>query len=254
MAVFVAEEFEQIAGSISFSAPKIPVISNVTGKELTGEEATSPAYWAAQVRNPVRFVDGLKALAASGAEVMLELGPDPVLTAMSAQLEDPPAAFSLLRKGQPIVSEQHRDKLHAHEACSTAVEGLAWQRAYERMVHEMLRSGMDVRDIAKAPMPAVIRETDYVVGLARSLVQAAQDVPELLACDLKLESGAQGTIKDGIAYCESVRDYVSRDLLQMILDDTEEHIDFLETQIGLHDNLGAERYGMLNAKPADQAE
>ena len=69
-----------------------------------------------------------------------------------------------------------------------------------------------------------------------------EDVPELLACDLKLESGAQGTIKDGIAYCESVRDYVSRDLLQDILDDTEEHIDFLETQIDLIDKVGLQNY------------
>ncbi|MGH2958687.1 MAG: type I polyketide synthase, partial [Solirubrobacterales bacterium] len=94
------EEFEALAGEISFSAPKIPVISNVTGKELSEEKATSPAYWASQVRQPVRFLDGLQALTTSGAAVMLELGPDPVLTAMSAQLDDPPRAFSLLRKGQ----------------------------------------------------------------------------------------------------------------------------------------------------------
>lgn len=69
-----------------------------------------------------------------------------------------------------------------------------------------------------------------------------EDVPELLSCDLKLESGAQGTIKDGIEYCESVRDYVSRDLLQAILDDTEEHIDFLETQLDLIDQVGLQNY------------
>ena len=74
----------------------------------------------------------------------------------------------LLRKGQPIVSEQHRDKLHAHEACSTANEGLAWQRAYERMVHEMLRDGVDVQTIANASMPSAILERDYVVGLQLS--------------------------------------------------------------------------------------
>ena len=69
-----------------------------------------------------------------------------------------------------------------------------------------------------------------------------ENVPELLECDLKLESGAQGTIKDGIAYCESVRDYVSRDILQGILDDTEEHIDFLETQIELVGKVGLQNY------------
>ena len=69
-----------------------------------------------------------------------------------------------------------------------------------------------------------------------------ESVPEMLECDLKLESGAQGTIKDGIAYCESVRDYVSRDLLQDILDDTEEHIDFLETQIELLGKVGVQNY------------
>ncbi len=69
-----------------------------------------------------------------------------------------------------------------------------------------------------------------------------ENVPELLKCDLQAETGAQATIKDGIAYCETVRDYVSRDLLQGILDDTEEHIDFLETQIDLVGKVGLENY------------
>lgn len=69
-----------------------------------------------------------------------------------------------------------------------------------------------------------------------------ETVPEALACDLALERGAQQTIKDGIACCEGVRDYVSRDLLQKILDDTEEHIDFLETQLELIDKVGVQNY------------
>lgn len=73
-------------------------------------------------------------------------------------------------------------------------------------------------------------------------LNVGEDVPELLRCDLKAEYGAQATIKAGIAHCESVRDYVSRDLLQKILDDTEEHIDFLETQIDLVDKVGLQNY------------
>jgi len=69
-----------------------------------------------------------------------------------------------------------------------------------------------------------------------------EDVPEILQCDLGAETGAQATIKAGMAHCESVRDYVSRDLLQEILDDTEEHIDFLETQIELVNKVGIQNY------------
>ena len=69
-----------------------------------------------------------------------------------------------------------------------------------------------------------------------------EDVPEALRCDLSAEVGAQATIKAGIAHCETARDYVSRDLLQGILDDTEEHIDFLETQIDLIDKVGIQNY------------
>ena len=69
-----------------------------------------------------------------------------------------------------------------------------------------------------------------------------ESVPEMLSCDLQSETGAQATIKAGIAHCESARDYVSRDILQGILDDTEEHIDFLETQIDLLGKVGLENY------------
>ncbi|CAN7662314.1 MULTISPECIES: bacterioferritin [unclassified Acidovorax] len=73
-------------------------------------------------------------------------------------------------------------------------------------------------------------------------LQVGEDVPEILACDLSSEKGAQATIKEGIAHCETVRDYVSRDILQKILDDTEEHIDFLETQIELIAKVGLQNY------------
>ncbi|MEW6098748.1 MAG: bacterioferritin [Pseudomonadota bacterium] len=69
-----------------------------------------------------------------------------------------------------------------------------------------------------------------------------EDLVEVLKCDLQMEQSAQATLKEGIAYCESVRDYVSRELLEDILQDTEEHIDFLETQLGLVDQVGVQNY------------
>ena len=69
-----------------------------------------------------------------------------------------------------------------------------------------------------------------------------EDALEVLHCDLKLESASQATVKEAMAYCESVRDYVSRDLFQHILDDTEEHIDHLETQLELAAKVGLQNY------------
>lgn len=69
-----------------------------------------------------------------------------------------------------------------------------------------------------------------------------ENVPECLAGDLKLEQGAHADTKAAITYCESVHDYVSRDILEAILDDTEGHIDFLETQLELIAKVGAQNY------------
>jgi bacterioferritin len=69
-----------------------------------------------------------------------------------------------------------------------------------------------------------------------------QTVPEVLQGDLGLERTAQQTLKEGIAHCESVRDYISREILVEILDDTEEHIDWLETQLGLIGEVGLPNY------------
>ena len=73
-------------------------------------------------------------------------------------------------------------------------------------------------------------------------LQVGETLLEALACDLRSEQAAQTTIKEGIATCEAERDYVSRELLQHILDDTEEHIDFLETQLELAAKVGEQNY------------
>jgi bacterioferritin len=69
-----------------------------------------------------------------------------------------------------------------------------------------------------------------------------QAVPEILQADLSLEQMSQQALKAGVAHCESVKDYVSRAVLVDILDDTEEHIDWIETQLELVDKVGLQNY------------
>jgi bacterioferritin len=69
-----------------------------------------------------------------------------------------------------------------------------------------------------------------------------EQVKEMLGSDLKLERDSTPLVREAIAYCESCRDYVSRELLEAILTGEEEHIDWLETQLTLIDTIGLQNY------------
>ena len=83
-------------------------------------------------------------------------------------------------------------------------------------------------------------------------LRIGETVEELLKADLALENEAMPQLRDGIAYCEQIRDYISRDLLQSILDSEEEHVDFLETQFELIERMGIQNYVQLQSKPANE--
>ncbi|MCB1938127.1 MAG: bacterioferritin [Rhodocyclaceae bacterium] len=76
-----------------------------------------------------------------------------------------------------------------------------------------------------------------------------ENVPECLAADLKLELGARADLVDAVTQCESCKDYVSRELFESILEDTEEHIDYLETQLELVDRVGLPNYLQSQMEP-----
>lgn len=69
-----------------------------------------------------------------------------------------------------------------------------------------------------------------------------ENTQEILQCDLKIELKAIPDLREAIAYCESVRDYASRELLERILESEEEHVDWLETQLSLITTVGLENY------------
>jgi bacterioferritin len=73
-------------------------------------------------------------------------------------------------------------------------------------------------------------------------LQIGENVPEMLRADLSLEQSARPMYQEAIAHCESVQDYISRELLEDILEGEEEHIDWLETQLGLIDTVGLQNY------------
>jgi len=92
----------------------------------------------------------------------------------------------------------------------------------------------------------VIERTLFLEGLPNLQIlgklRIGEDVPEMLQCDLDLELDALPDLQAAITYCESHKDFVSRDLFDSILKSEEEHVDWLETQLGLVDSMGVENY------------
>jgi len=82
-------------------------------------------------------------------------------------------------------------------------------------------------------------------------LRIGENVEEMLASDLEVEKGSLGALKDGVAACEVARDYVSRELLEHILEDTEEHIDYIETQIELIAKVGIQNYLQSQMEPGE---
>jgi len=105
---------------------------------------------------------------------------------------------------------------------------------------------------------ALIKRILFLDGLPNvqrlNPIQVGEDVEQILTADMALEEKALGDLRAGIAYCESVRDFVSRDLLVGILESEEEHVDFLDRQFDLIKRIGIERYILLNAGAAPEQD
>jgi bacterioferritin len=82
-------------------------------------------------------------------------------------------------------------------------------------------------------------------------LRVGESVEEILKADLALEMEALPLLRDAIAYCEEVRDYVSRDLFQKILESEEEHVDVIEKQFDMIERMGLANYVQLNSEAAE---
>ena len=121
---------------------------------------------------------------------------------------------------------------------------LLGKKEYEESIEEMRHADWLIERILFLDgLPNVQRLNQVLVG---------QSVQEILEADQRLEEMALGDLREGIAYCESVRDYVSRDLLLRILANEEEHMDFLDRQFDLIRQIGIERYIQLNSASAPE--
>ena len=133
--------------------------------------------------------------------------------------------------------------LHARMLDDWGVTKLA-KHEYGESIEEMKHADDLIKRILFLDgLPNVQRLNNILIG---------QNVEEVLRCDMKLEEKATADLREGIAYCESVRDFVSRDLLLKILANEEEHVDFLETQFHMIETLGLERYIHLNSGTAPE--
>ncbi len=131
--------------------------------------------------------------------------------------------------------------LHARTLQHWGVTKLGKQE-YAESIDEMKHADWLIQRILFLDgLPNVQRMNQIAVG---------ETVEEILDADRRLEAKALDDLREGIAYCESVRDYVSRDLFLRILESEEEHVDFLDRQFDLIKQIGIERYILLNAAPA----
>ena len=123
--------------------------------------------------------------------------------------------------------------LHSRMYRNWGLDKLA-KKEYEESIGEMKHADKLIERILMLEgLPNVQAMHKLMIG---------ENTPEMLKCDLALEVAAHKTVKEGIATCEGAGDYVSRELLTDILDDTEEHIDWLETQLELIEKVGLQNY------------
>ena len=133
--------------------------------------------------------------------------------------------------------------LHSRMFEDWGLERLA-KKAYEESIEEMQHADKLIKRILFLGGLPNLQDLDRL--------RIGETPKEALECDLSLELDAIPMYRDAVEYAEQVRDYVSRDLFQTILEDEEGHVDWLETQLDLIERLGEQNYFQIQTPAADE--
>ncbi|HWX46141.1 MAG TPA: SDR family NAD(P)-dependent oxidoreductase, partial [Solirubrobacteraceae bacterium] len=211
----VLERFAQVAQGVSFAAPAIPVVSNLTGEVVSAGELCDPTYWVRHLREPVRFAEGVGRLRSEGVGCFLELGPDGVLSAMALEClraaeGDAPGALSAAVGGRGELSAAVGERSPVTAApvlrpgrgeVRTLLDGLAevWVRGTEVDWRTAFK-GADARQV-QLPTYAFQRKCHWISAAAsasdaRALGQSATEHP-LLGAALHLAGQREGWVFTG---------------------------------------------------------
>ena len=135
-------------------------------------------------------------------------------------------------------------------------------------LHYRLQNDWGYTKLAKKSREESIEEMEHADSLIERIIfleghpnlqtldplRIGQTLKETLECDLEAEHEARALYQEAAIFCRQEGDIPSANLFEKLMDDEEHHIDFLETQLGLMNDIGAQNYGQLNADSADEAE